>query len=98
MNDGKGQGHSYGKGKSAVSADGGTHYFSVTDLIWFHDNVDPTDPDPAPGVVMAETGDNDFTVEITLSDQSTETRKHVGTVAANSDRYIEPRDGEVGGL
>lgn len=75
-----------------------THYFTVTDLVWYHDATNPTDPDPAPGVVTAETGDNDFTVEITLADTSTEIRKHVGTIAANGDRYIEPRDREAGGL
>lgn len=75
-----------------------THYFSVTDLIWYHDTNNPTDPDPAPGVVMAETGDNDFTVEITLADTSTQTVKHVGTIAANGNRYIEPRDREGGEL
>lgn len=75
---------------------GGVFYFRVTDLIWYHDTENPTDPDPAPGVVTAETGDNDFTVEITLADSSTRTEKHVGTVAANGARWIEIRDGNAG--
>jgi hypothetical protein len=73
-----------------------TYYFSVTDLIWFHDTENPTDPDPAPGVVTAETGQNDFTVEITLADESTETVKHVGAQQPDSVRWIELRDRDAG--
>lgn len=83
--------------KGGVTAESDVHYFSVTDPIWFRDFNEPTDPNPAPGTVMEETGENDFRVEIYTS-AGTEGRNHVGTVAANSYRYIEPRDplgGEV---
>lgn len=80
------------------TSDSDVHYFDVNELIWFRDSNEPTDPDPAPGKVLEETGDNDFKVEIYLTDLSTELRKHVGTIAANGDRYIEHRDNEGGPL
>lgn len=81
----------------AKSDDAAVHYFSENDSVWFYDANEP-DPRPAPGVVIAETGVNDFTVEITLTDLSTRPVKHVGTAAANPERYIEPRDREAGQL
>lgn len=81
-----------------------TLYFSVGDLVWFHDTENPTDPNPAPGVVTAANGENNFTVEITLADMSTRTEEHVGAQVPAVDpdpspsvRWIELREREPGG-
>lgn len=74
-----------------------THYFSVTDLIWLYDTENPTDPDPAPGEVTAETGENSVTVEITEAG-GTRTVKHVGAQQPDSVRWIELRDRDAGEL
>lgn len=84
---------------AAAPAGGGAavSYFSVADLVWFHDAESPTDPDPTPGVVTADEGESGYTVEITLADHSTRTVKHVGAAGPGENaRYIEPRDREIG--
>lgn len=80
-------------------------YFNVNDPVWFYDTEEPTDPYPAPGVVLEQTGENDFKVEITLPDMSTRIVKHVGAQQPAVDpdpspsvRWIELREREVGEL
>lgn len=86
------------KRKSAMSDGAAVFRFNVTDLVWFYDTENPTDPNPAPGVVTEANGENDFTVEITLADDSTRTEKHVGAVVSGSVRWIETRDRNAGQL
>jgi hypothetical protein len=79
-----------------------TFYFAVPELVWFYDTENPTSPNPAPGVTTAETGENDFTVEITLADTSTQIIEHVGAQVPGDppSRWIELRSrdaGEIGG-
>lgn len=80
-------------------------YFSVADLVNYYDTENPTDPYPAPGVVTAANGENDFNVEISLSDGSTRIEKHVGAQVPAVDpdpslsvRWIELRDRDAGEL
>lgn len=82
-----------------------TFYFAVPELVWLYDTETPTDPNPAPGVTTSETGENDFTAEITLADNSTRIIKHVGAQIPAVDpdpspsvRWIERRDREAGEL
>ncbi len=70
-----------------------TLYFNVGDPVWFYDIADPN---PAPGVVTAVNGENDFDVEVF---GETRTEKHVGAQIPAIDpdpspsvRWIELRE------
>jgi hypothetical protein len=63
----------------------------------YFSKANPTAPNPAPGVVTEITGDNDYTVQIQLADDSTDYVRNVGQrdpeVSSSPPRYIETREG-----
>lgn len=62
----------------------------------FFTNPPSTAPSPAPGIVTEVTGDDDYSVQITLANDVTRIEEHVGDREANPDRYIKAREGGTG--
>lgn len=98
---GEGDSPSLTGGDAPAALDEEPAALEVGAAITYHDNAfGAPAPNPAIGTVIEVTGDNDYSVSVQNANDSFRTEENVGQRSAGNkpDRYIEPREGNGGGI